>query len=46
MTIRDYSSLEEYASGLFDAYMGLPMDAAKNNSEHYLNGFKRAQNEY
>jgi hypothetical protein len=45
MNTNDYSSLEEYASGLFDGYMGLPMDAAKNSSEHYLNGFKRAQND-
>ena len=43
MQLRDYSSLEEYASGLFDAYMGLPIDAYKNSSEHYLNGFKRAK---
>jgi hypothetical protein len=43
MQLRDYSSLEEYATGLFDGYMGLPMDAAKNSSEHYLNGFKRAK---
>ena len=43
MTIRDYSTLEEYATGLFDGYMGLPIDAAKNSSEHYLEGFKRAK---
>jgi hypothetical protein len=43
MNINDYSSLEEYASGLFDGYMGLPMSTDKNSSESYLNGFKRAQ---
>jgi hypothetical protein len=43
MSLNDYSSLEEYAAGLFDGYMGLPRDAAKNSSEHYLNGFKQAK---
>ena len=43
MELRDYSSLEEYAAGLFDGYMGLPMSTNKNRSESYLNGFKRAQ---
>jgi hypothetical protein len=43
MNINDYSSLEEYAAGLFDGYMGLPMSTDKNRSESYLNGFKLAQ---
>ncbi len=43
MNTNDYSSLEEYASGLFDGYMGLPMCDSKNRSESYLDGFKRAK---
>lgn len=43
MNTNDYSSLEEYASGLFDGYMGLPMGDAKNRSDSYLDGFKRAK---
>jgi hypothetical protein len=43
MQLRDYSSLEEYAAGLFDGYMGLPMSTDKNSSEHYLNGFNNAK---
>jgi hypothetical protein len=43
MQLNDYSSLEDYALGLFDGYMGLPMSTDKNRSERYLNGFKRAQ---
>jgi hypothetical protein len=45
MRLNDYSSLEEYAAGLFDGYMGLPMSTDKNSSESYLNGFKRAQHD-
>jgi hypothetical protein len=43
MQLRDYSSLEDYAKGLFDAYMGLPMSDAKNRSDSYLNGFNNAK---
>ena len=43
MQLRDYSSLEDYAKGLFDAYMGLPMGDAKNLSDSYLNGFNNAK---
>ena len=39
MKLNDYSSLESYAKGLFDAFAGLPMADAENLSESYLEGF-------
>jgi hypothetical protein len=39
MKLNDYSSLESYAKGLFDAFAGLPMADDKNLSESYLEGF-------
>ena len=39
MKLNDYSSLESYAKGLFDAFAGLPMAEDKNISESYLEGF-------
>lgn len=39
MKLNDYSSLESYAKGLFDAFAGLPIADAENLSESYLEGF-------
>jgi hypothetical protein len=42
MKIDDYSSLESYAKGLFDGYMGKGMTPEKTTLEDYLKGYNRA----
>ena len=42
MKIDDYSSLESYAKGLFDGYMGKGMQPAETVLEDYLKGYNRA----
>ena len=42
MKIDDYSSLESYAKGLFDAYMGQPITPEETVLEDYLRGYNRA----
>jgi hypothetical protein len=41
MKIDDYSSLESYAKGLFDAYMGQGMKPEQTKLDDYLKGFNR-----
>jgi hypothetical protein len=42
MKIDDYSSLESYAKGLFDGYMGQGMKPEQTTLEDYLKGYNRA----
>jgi hypothetical protein len=42
MKIDDYSSLESYAKGLFDGYMGKGMLPEQTGLEDYLKGYNRA----
>jgi hypothetical protein len=42
MKIDDYSSLESYAKGLFDGYMGKGMQPEQTGLEDYLKGYNRA----
>jgi hypothetical protein len=42
MKIDDYSSLESYAKGLFDGYMGKGMLPEQTTLEDYLKGYNRA----
>jgi hypothetical protein len=42
MKIDDYSSLESYAKGLFDGYMGKGMKPEQTTLEDYLKGYNRA----
>jgi hypothetical protein len=42
MKIDDYSSLESYAKGLFDGYMGKGMTPEQTGLEDYLKGYNRA----
>jgi hypothetical protein len=42
MKIDDYSSLESYAKGLFDAYMGKDITPEQTTLEDYLKGYNRA----
>jgi hypothetical protein len=42
MKIDDYSSLESYAKGLFDGYMGQGMKPEQTGLEDYLKGYNRA----
>jgi hypothetical protein len=42
MKIDDYSSLESYAKGLFDGYMGKVMQPEQTGLEDYLKGYNRA----
>jgi hypothetical protein len=42
MKIDDYSSLESYAKGLFDGYMGKAITPEQATLEDYLKGYNRA----
>ena len=42
MKIDNYSSLESYAKGLFDGYMGKNMQPEQTGLEDYLKGYNRA----
>jgi hypothetical protein len=42
MKIDDYSSLESYAKGLFDGYMGKGITPEQTTLEDYLKGYNRA----
>ena len=42
MKIDDYSSLESYAKGLFDGYMGRVITPEETILEDYLKGYNRA----
>jgi hypothetical protein len=42
MKIDDYGSLESYAKGLFDGYMGQGMKPEQTTLEDYLKGYNRA----
>jgi hypothetical protein len=42
MKIDDYSSLESYAKGLFDGYMGKGVTPEQTTLEDYLKGYNRA----